>query len=232
MNQNTPPINRLIEQGLALSLLGQGGSNPFGRDLVRLLASDPQLREQLRQAMQDDPEAVARFERALEGKPQAAREAVRQAADTPQAPEASRTPHSAHREVPRELPSPLSLFGAPQAAPVVPVVHAAEAQEALSSRLREVVAQLMVSDGRYGGRQVRMDLQEEMLPGVTVVIEERDGRLQVDFLCREEPSRLRLVAAAPDQAPQMAQYLQRDVLLRVQKDDEQDPRLFEVAAQA
>ncbi len=232
MNQNTPPINRLIEQGLALSLLGQGGSNPFGRDLVRLLASDPQLREQLRQAMQDDPEAVARFERALAGKPQAAREALHQAADTPQAPEASRTPHSAHREVPRELPSPLSLFGAPQAAPVVPVVHAAEAQEALSSRLREVVAQLMVSDGRYGGRQVRMDLQEEMLPGVTVVIEERDGRLQVDFLCREEPSRLRLVAAAPDQAPQMAQYLQRDVLLRVQKDDEQDPRLFEVAAQA
>ncbi len=232
MNQNTPPINRLIEQGLALSLLGQGGSNPFGRDLVRLLASDPQLREQLRQAMQDDPEAVARFERALAGKPQAAREAVHQAADTPQAPEASRTPHAAHREVPRELPSPLSLFGAPQAAPVVPVVHAAEAQEALSSRLREVVAQLMVSDGRYGGRQVRMDLQEEMLPGVTVVIEERDGRLQVDFLCREEPSRLRLVAAAPDQAPQMAQYLQRDVLLRVQKDDEQDPRLFEVAAQA
>ncbi len=232
MNQNTPPINRLIEQGLALSLLGQGGSNPFGRDLVRLLASDPQLREQLRQAMQDDPEAVARFERALEGKPQAAREAVRQAADTPQAPEASRTPHPAHREAPRDLPSPLSLFGAPQAAPVVPVVHAAEAQEALSSRLREVVAQLMVSDGRYGGRQVRMDLQEEMLPGVTVVIEERDGRLQVDFLCREEPSRLRLVAAAPDQAPQMAQYLQRDVLLRVQKDDEQDPRLFEVAAQA
>ncbi len=232
MNQNTPPINRLIEQGLALSLLGQGGSNPFGRDLVRLLASEPQLREQLRQAMQDDPEAVARFERALAGKPQAAREAVHQAADTPQAPEASRTPHAAHREVPRELPSPLSLFGAPQAAPVVPVVHAAEAQEALSSRLREVVAQLMVSDGRYGGRQVRMDLQEEMLPGVTVVIEERDGRLQVDFLCREEPSRLRLVAAAPDQAPQMAQYLQRDVLLRVQKDDEQDPRLFEVAAQA
>ncbi len=232
MNQNTPPINRLIEQGLALSLLGQGGSNPFGRDLVRLLASEPQLREQLRQAMQDDPEAVARFERALAGKPQAAREALHQAADTPQAPEASRTPHSAHREVPRELPSPLSLFGAPQAAPVVPVVHAAEAQEALSSRLREVVAQLMVSDGRYGGRQVRMDLQEEMLPGVTVVIEERDGRLQVDFLCREEPSRLRLVAAAPDQAPQMAQYLQRDVLLRVQKDDEQDPRLFEVAAQA
>ncbi len=233
MTQHTP-LQRFIGQNLALSLLGQGGSHPFGRDLARLLASDHQLREQLRQALQDDPEAVARFERALDGKPEAAREAGRQAAEPDPSAQASR-PATAHREAPRELPSPLSLFGAAQSAPVAclgPLGNAAEAQEALSSRLREVVAQLMVSDGRYGGRQVRMDLQEEALPGVTVVIEEREGRLQVDFLCREEPSRLRLVAAAPEQAPQMALYLRRDVLLRVRKDDEQDPRLFEVAAQA
>lgn len=222
-------LNRFIEQNLALSLLGQG-SHPFGRDLARLLAADPQLREQLRQALQDDPEAVARFEKALEGKPEAAMDTARQARDLLQpSAEAPRTAQL-QRDVGRDLPSPLTLFGAPQGTPVASLGNTAEAQEELSSRLREVVAQLMVSDGRYGGRQVRMELQEEMLPGVTVVIEEREGRLQVDFLCREEPSRLRLVAAAPEQAPQMAQHLQRDVLLRVQKDDEQDPRLFEVSA--
>lgn len=231
MTMNTN-LNRFIEQNLALALLGQGGSNPFGRDLASLLASDPQLRERLRQALQDDPEAVARFEKALEGKSDTARETARPAGDTLQAPAEGARGAPAHRESPRELPSPLTLFGAPQATSVASVGNVAEAQEELSSRLREVVAHLLVSDGRYGGRQVRMDLQEEALPGVTVVIEEREGRLQVDFLCREEPSRLRLVAAAPEQAPQMAQYLQRDVLMRVQKDDEQDPRLFEVAANA
>lgn len=231
MTMNTN-LTRFIEKNLALSLLGQNASNPFGRDLARLLAADPQLREQLRQALHDDPEAVARFENAMRDKPGAASQAGHPLDDArPPLPEGPRAPQ-AHRETPRELPSPLSLFGAPQATPVASLGNVAEAQEELSSRLREVVAQLMVSDGRFGGRQVRMDLQEEALPGVTVVIEERDGRLQVDFLCREEPSRLRLVAAAPDQAPQMAHYLRRDVLMRVQRDDEQDPRLFEVAANA
>ncbi len=232
MTQNTQ-INRFIEQNLALSFLGEGGSNPFGRDLASLLASDPQLRERLRQALKDDPEAVDRFEQALKGtKSEVHQEASRPVKETPQP--AGETLHNppAHREVPHELPSPLTLFGAPQATPVASVGNTAEAQEELSSRLREVVAQLLVSEGRYGGRQVRMDLQEDTLPGVTVVIEEKEGRLQVDFLCRQEPSRLRLVAAAPDQAPQMAQFLRRDVLMRVQRDDEQDPRLFEVAATA
>ena len=232
MTMNTS-LNRLIEQNLALSLLGQGGSNPFGRDLASLLASDPQLRERLRQALQDDPQAVDRFEQALQGgKPEPREQPGRPAAEASLA--AREVPHRAPapHEASREFPSPLALFGAPQAAPLAPVGHAVEAHEELSSRLREVVAQLLVSDGRYGGRQVRMDLQDDALPGVTVVIEEKEGRLQVDFLCREELSRLRLVAAAPEQAPQMAQFLRRDVLMRVQRDDEQDPRLFEVAAAA
>lgn len=225
-------MNRFVELHMALSLLGKGTSTPFGQDLASLLASDPKLAERLRQALEDDPEAISRFEKALAGLEGHRPPAAKAADDGPAVlPEPARQPQ-AHREAVRDLPSPLTLFGAPHATPVAPVAEAARTQDELSSHLHEVVAQLMVGDGRSGGRQVRMDLQDEVLPGVTVVIEERQGRLQVDFLCRQEPSRLRLVAAAPEQAPQMALYLRRDVLLRVQKDDEADPRLFEVAANA
>lgn len=225
-------MNRFIELNMALSLLGRGTSTPFGQDFAHLLASDPKLGERLRQALEDDPDAISRFERALAGLEGKHPQAAKPADDGPQVPpEPARQPQ-AHRDAVRDLPSPLTLFGAPHVAPVAAVTEAATAQEELSSHLREVVAHLMVGDGRSGGRQVRMDLQDEVLPGVTVVIEEQQGRLQVDFLCRQEPSRLRLVAAAPEQAPQMAQYLRRDVLLRVQRDDDADPRPFEVAANA
>lgn len=225
-------MSRFIELNMALSLLGKGTSTPFGQDFANLLAADPRLAERLRQALEDDPEAISRFERALAGLGGKPQQAAPRDEDGPRPPPEPARQAQAHREPLRDLPSPWMLFGGAPAVPGVPVAQASQAQEELSSHLREVVAQLMVGDGRSGGRQVRMDLQEEVLPGVTVVIEERQGRLQVDFLCRQEPSRLRLVAAAPEQAPQMAQYLRRDVLLRVQRDDERDPRPFEVAAYA
>ena len=103
-------------------------------------AEDFLRRERLRQALQEDPEAVTRFERVLEARPEAARDAARLATDTPQAPSAQQGPQG-QREALRELPSPLALFGAPQSVPVTAASNGAEAQEALSSRLREVVAQ-------------------------------------------------------------------------------------------
>lgn len=97
-------------------------------------------------------------------------------------------------------------------------------------QLTETVARLYVGEGRAGGKQVRMDLDEDVLPGVSVAIEQVEGRLQVDFICRVEASRLKLVGAAPRQAPELAQRLDRPVLLRIQTDDEEDPCLLEVAA--
>ncbi|MFD0669020.1 hypothetical protein ACT80S_14965 [Ramlibacter sp. MAHUQ-53] len=123
------------------------------------------------------------------------------------------------------LPSPASLLGS-----LKPAAGAADPLTSeLASRVGEALSRLMVGEGRAGGKQVRMNLKDDLLPGVTVSIEEIEGRLQVDFLCRDETSRRRLVRAAPLQAPELARQLRRDVLLRVQADDEEDPQLFEVS---
>jgi hypothetical protein len=100
----------------------------------------------------------------------------------------------------------------------------------LSQGIGSAVERLMVSDGRSGNQQVRMELKDDLLPGVTVIVQELEGRLQVDFICSVEASRLRLNEAAPSQAHELAQRLRRDVLLRVQTDDEDDPCLLEAAA--
>lgn len=89
---------------------------------------------------------------------------------------------------------------------------------------------LMVSDGSSGNRQVRMMLKEDVLPGVSVVIHEVAGRLQVDYVCSQEASRLRLNDAAPEQARVLAASLNREVLVTVQTDDEEDLCLLEALA--
>jgi hypothetical protein len=133
------------------------------------------------------------------------------------------TSESGERVEPPQVPQPFALFGS------LPPESGQDAK--LLPRLDDVLDGLMV-DVTGDGRQVRMDLKDEVMPGVTIVIQETQGRLQVDFICSLEDSRLKLNAAAPDHAPQLAQRLGRDVLLRVQTDDEEDPCLFEVAASA
>ena len=120
------------------------------------------------------------------------------------------------------IPKPFSLFGS-----VSPEQGVSDST--MAPQLHELLDRLMVDD-EAGGKQVRMDLKDDLLPGVSIVIQEAEGRLQVDFICRAEASRLRLNAALPAQAPLLAQRLERDVLLRVQTDDLEDPCLFEVTA--
>ena len=100
----------------------------------------------------------------------------------------------------------------------------------LSAQIGSSIERLMVDDGQHGQRQVRMALKDDLLPGVTVVIQELEGRLQVDFICGVESSRLRLNQAAPEQARTLADRLRRDVLLRIQTDDDDDPCLLETLA--
>lgn len=138
------------------------------------------------------------------------------------------TPVPAEPEAPRLPPFGLWASRPPHAGSPMPAQTCADAPLPLD----EAVTRLMVGEGSAGGRQVRMDLSDSLLPGVTVVIEEAEGRLCVTFVCSVETSRLRLNAAIEDQAPAMAQRLGRDVLLRVQADDDEDPCLFEVAASA
>ncbi len=160
-----------------------------------------------RQQAHPDPDQSERFSRAMAGP----------TSDTDQKVEGPAT----------NLPPPMSLFGRPG-----PMVRATDRPVAsdFADRVGEALHRLMVGEGRSGGQQVRMDLKDDLLPGVTISIEEVQGRLQVDFYCRNDTSFERLVAAAPAEAPELAQRLRREVLLRVQSDDLDDPKLFEVGA--
>lgn len=104
-----------------------------------------------------------------------------------------------------------------------------ESAQQLGEMVGEMVDRLMV-DTKGGGRQVRIDLKDGALSGATVVIQESEGRLQVDFVCREEPVRLRLNREADGHAALLAERLGREVLLRVMADDDEFPCIHEVVA--
>lgn len=114
--------------------------------------------------------------------------------------------------------------------PVGPVSTAPQPPSEWAYQMGESIEQLMVDDGHNGSRQVRMQLKEEVLPGVTVAIQESEGRLRVDFICSVEASRLRLNVEAAAHAQTLAERLQRDVLVCVQTDDEDDLCLLETLA--
>lgn len=126
-------------------------------------------------------------------------------------------------------PSPFSLFGTTPS-PVSPGRLSPEDLPALGHHLDQAVESLMVDADHRGQRQVRMDLKDEVLPGVSIVVQHEQGRLQVDFICVNDESRLRLNRTAPTCAQDLATRLHTEVLVRVQTDDPEDLCLFEVAA--
>lgn len=135
----------------------------------------------------------------------------------------------AREEEEHEPPRPFDLFGggAARARSREPAAGAAAAP-AWAGQLEKMLSRLMVGEGTAGGKQVRMELSDDVLPGVTVAIQEVDGRLQVEFICSVPASRLRLEASVPQEAQPLAQRLGRDVLLRVLDDNPSDPRALEV----
>ena len=128
--------------------------------------------------------------------------------------------------------APLSLFGS--WLPPAGTAHSASQPSVDPELSQALLERLMVDEGtsQGGGKQVRMALKSDVLPGVTIAIQEAEGRLQVDFICSVESSRLRLNAVVPAQAQTLAERLQRPVLLRVQTDDEEDLCLFEATGTA
>lgn len=118
------------------------------------------------------------------------------------------------------VPQPFALFGAAASAPGRDAVIDPAVTD-------DVVQALAVRDGSQGNAQVRIELKDEAFPGVSVTVQELEGRLQVDFVCAVEPSRLRLAEGAPQHAATLAQRLAREVLVRVQTDDIEDPCLVQ-----
>ncbi len=130
---------------------------------------------------------------------------------------------------PAAAASPFSLFGA--GAPVA-VADASGAAQALAQALSETAGQLLVADGSQGRRQVRVELKDDVLPGVSVSVYEDEGRVVAAFVCANEGSRERLCAMARELAAQLAQGLDRPTRVRVATDDPEDPRLAETDAPA
>lgn len=125
-------------------------------------------------------------------------------------------------------PAPFALFGAARAegaasAPPVP--------SGLANVLSQSAEQLMVND-QDGRREVRVELKDDVFPGVSVAVFEDEGRLVACFTCAVEPSRERLTAAAPALARELAQSLSRATRVQVQTDDPEDPCLVEASAEA
>ena len=136
-----------------------------------------------------------------------------------------------HAERPEEVPPPpFALFGAFTAPVPLAAAGGSPAPGELSEDLRQAAERLLVGDGSSGRREVRIDLKDEVLPGVTVSVFEEQGCLVAAFVCASEPSREKLCACASALAGELAGALQRPVLVRVCTDDPEDPCPFEASA--
>jgi hypothetical protein len=123
-------------------------------------------------------------------------------------------------------PATPAVSGLP-AAPTVEDQRDTRARE----RLVEAVERLMVGDVQ-GTQQVRMTLRDDVLPGVTVTVQQAAAQLQVVFECSVRASRQLIDRCAPAVARSLARRLGRDVVLQVEAvDDEGSPGL-EVQAHA
>lgn len=124
--------------------------------------------------------------------------------------------------------TPFSLFSAAAAA----APPADPPSQALAEALLGSAEQLLVADGSQGRRQVRVELKDDVLPGVSVSVYEEESRVVADFVCANEASRERLMAMARPLAEQLADSLGRDARVRVSADDPEDPCLAETDASA
>jgi hypothetical protein len=131
---------------------------------------------------------------------------------------------------PVDVPRPFALFGAFAAPASAPAAGGAPAPGELTQGLRQAAERLLVGDGSSGRREVRVELKDEVLPGVTVCVYEDQGLLVAAFVCASEPSREKLCACAAALAGELASSLNRAVLVRVGTDDPEDPCPFEAAA--
>lgn len=111
---------------------------------------------------------------------------------------------------PQDLPSgPFALFGAT----TTPKPPAHEAR--VLAELSAMVSRLMVADGRQSQRGLRLELSEDVMPGVSLALFEDSGAMVAEFECRVESSFVKLSVPAQALANQLAVTLRRDTVWRV-----------------
>ena len=132
----------------------------------------------------------------------------------PQATQRFQEAMSRGKEVPAQsaLPSgPFALFGAASA----PVATPPPVQQPVLDVLRSMVSRLMVADGYQSQRGVRLELSDDVMPGVSLALFEEGGAMVAEFECRVEGSFIKLSEPAPALAQQLAVTLARDTVWRV-----------------
>ncbi len=132
-------------------------------------------------------------------------------------------------EIPSSPPSSLIAVHTPSPVPSPSAVVQTEASRSLDSGvitgwLQNAIASLQVAEGAQGARQVHLEIKPEILPGVRVVLQEVQGRVQVDFICSVQASHQVLGAIAQREAADMARRCRRDLVLRIQVDDKDPDR--------
>ena len=121
------------------------------------------------------------------------------------------------------LPSgPFALFAAnltPIQESLAPVQNLTSASsESLSHLMQTMVQQLMVSDGSQSFRRVRIELADDVMPGVVLTLGEEQGALVAEFTCCLDDAYVRLSQPAQSLASQLADALGRNTVWRVVPD--------------
>lgn len=116
------------------------------------------------------------------------------------------------------LPSP--LLSSPLSPPPQGVQSPQAPFDDLRDDLQRMVGQLMVGQDASpsGSRLLRMEINEDLLPGVTVRVFEDAGAWVAEFLCRDESSYVMLAEPAQEMARRLAQTLENDSVWRVVAD--------------
>ena len=114
--------------------------------------------------------------------------------------------------------TPFGLFG-----PAPPQAPPPDAASGLEESLRLAAGRLLVSDQGGGGRrEVRVELDEGFMEGVSVSVFEDGGALAVLFRCASERAQRRVSALAQGLADGLAASLRRLVRINLQDRDGAD----------
>ena len=123
------------------------------------------------------------------------------------------------------------LFAATAQTDAAIQTRASALASALCEHLSAAARQLLVDDGAQGRREVRVTLDDDRLPGLTVSVFEEAGRVVAAFVCAVESTRERMNESAAALAAELAASLSRPTLVRVSTDDPEDLCLTETRAE-
>ncbi|MCX5590279.1 hypothetical protein [Alcaligenes endophyticus] len=128
---------------------------------------------------------------------------------------------------PQSAAQPITMLSLPARVEYAP---AASLSPAVQEQLLQQVERLYLAPAAPQA-ELNLLVRQELLPGVSIRLQEIEGRVLVCFSCAVEPVRRQLDRQVERLAQTLANRLHRDVLVQVQTDDPGDLRLHESLAQ-